>query len=231
MITHISLVTLCGQLLTTLGSLASVASITMARHRVNLGNALSSLGMAHIVVTLTSLDGESRSHTTAKCSIVLIAISSTTRTEEFKATISIPYEQGTLKAVGIDNQGNVVETRILKTAGEAVAIRLTCDNSSMNAGGEDVCFVTAELVDKDGIRVQDSEQKLRFEVKGNGVLEATGSADLKDTVSYKSNTRTTYKGMAMAVVRSSEKAGKATLIVSGKGIRQQINIRINSKKN
>lgn len=68
-------------------------------------------------------------------------------------------------------------------------------------------------------------------MKGNGVLEATGSADLKDAVSYKSNTRTTYKGMAMAVVRSSEKAGKATLIVSGKGIRQQINIRINSKNN
>ena len=161
----------------------------------------------------------------------LMAERSTTRTEEFKATISIPYEQGTLKAVGIDNQGNEVETRILKTAGKAIAIRLTCDNSSMNAGGEDVCFVTAELVDKDGIRVQDSEQKLRFEVKGNGVLESTGSADLKDTVSYKSNIRTTYKGMAMAVVRSSEKAGKATLIVNGKGIRQQVNIYINSKKN
>ncbi|MBQ0073478.1 MAG: DUF4982 domain-containing protein, partial [Prevotella sp.] len=127
----------------------------------------------------------------------LIGERPTTRAEEFKATFGIPYETGTLKAVGIDEQGKEAETRVLSTSGEATDIRLTIDGKLKN-GEEDVCFITAELIDRNGIRVQDAEQELRFEVKGNASIIATGTADLKDTVSYSNNTRKTYKGMAMA---------------------------------
>lgn len=148
----------------------------------------------------------------------------TSRKEQFKATIGIPYQPGTLKAVGVNEQGVEVETQILRTSGKAAAIRLTSDGNKLTAGEEDVCFVTVELVDKEGIRVQDAEQELRFEVKGAATLVATGSADLKDTVSYTASTRKTYKGMAMAVVRAKAKGGKATLIVTGNGIKKQISL-------
>lgn len=151
----------------------------------------------------------------------LIGERSTTRAEEFKATFSIPYKAGTLKAAGVDAQGNETESRTLSTSGEAVDIRLTTDGK-LNSSDQDVCFITAELIDKDGNRVQDAEQELRFEVKGNGTLIATGSGDLKDTVSYTNSTRKTFKGMAMGVVRSNGKSGIVTLTVSGKGIKKQI---------
>lgn len=154
----------------------------------------------------------------------LVGESQTSRNEQFKATFSVPYSAGTLKAVGIDEKGNEMEVQTLTTSGDAVAIRLTADNKNAAAG--DVCFVTAELVDKNGIRVQDAEQELKFEVKGNATLMATGSADLKDIVSYANSTRKTYKGMAMAAVRQNVNGAKnITVVVTGKGgIRQTIRI-------
>ncbi len=154
----------------------------------------------------------------------LIGERPTTRAEEFKATFKVPYQAGTLKAVGVDDQGNEVENRTLTTAGKVAGIRLTTDGNKLTANEDDVCFVTVELVDKNGIRVQNAEQELHFEVKGNATLVGTGTGNLKDTVSYTNSNRKTYKGMAMAVVRSNGKGGKATLIVTGKGIRKQINL-------
>lgn len=154
----------------------------------------------------------------------LIGERPTTRAEQFKATFGIPYQVGTLKAVGVDAQGNEVESRTLSTSGEVADVRFTTDGQ-LKPGEQDVCFVNVELIDKDGIRVQDADQELRFEVKGNATLIASGSADLKDTVAYTSNVHKTYKGMAMAVVRSNGKGGKATLTVTGKGIKKQITIK------
>lgn len=151
----------------------------------------------------------------------LVAERPTTRNEQFKATFTLPYEAGTLKAVGVDNQGKEVESRTLCTTGDAIGIRLTADKSSLSKEDPDVCFVTAELIDKDGNRVQDADEELRFEVKGNGTLIATGSADLKDTVSYSTPTRKTWKGMAMAAVRMTAKS-KVTVTVSGKNFKKQI---------
>lgn len=145
----------------------------------------------------------------------------TTRTEEYKATISVPYEAGILKAVGVDEKGREVESRTLQTSGEAVDLRCTVDSPCSDG----ICFVVVELIDRNGVRVQDAEQELSFEVKGNATLLATGSANLKDTVSYSSNTRNTYKGMAMAVVRSNGKSGKTILTISGKGIKKQVAVR------
>lgn len=154
----------------------------------------------------------------------MVAERPTTRKEEFKAIISIPYETGTLKAVGIDANGNEVETRTLCTTGEAVGIRLTADKSHLSANDPDVCFINAELIDKDGNRVQDADQEMRFEVKGDATLLATGSADLKDTVSYSNSTHKTWKGMAMAAVRMTSKSKKVTVTAICKGIKKQITL-------
>lgn len=152
----------------------------------------------------------------------MVAERPTTRNEQFKAIISIPYEAGTLKAVGVDGNGNEVESRTLCTAGKAVGIRLTADKSHLSASDPDVCFVNAELIDKNGNRVQDADQELRFEVKGDATLLATGSADLKDTVSYSNSTHKTWKGMAMAAVRVSPKSKKVTVTAVCKGFKKQI---------
>ena len=151
----------------------------------------------------------------------LVAERTTSRKEQFKAEISIPYAPGTLKAVGVDENGKEVESRTLQTAGAPAAIRLTADRSTMSANGQDLAFVIAELVDANGIPVPNADAELTFEVKGSATLAGSGSANLQDTVAHTTPCHKTYKGRAMAVVRSALKGGRATLTVSAKGIKTQ----------
>jgi beta-galactosidase len=120
--------------------------------------------------------------------------------------------------VGIDEAGNVQEERILATAGEPAKIRLTADKRRMKADGQDLIYVIAEVVDKQGRVMPIADNRLQFTLQGAGIIEATGSADLKDSEAYSGTSRKVWKGRAMAVVRSTSKKGKITLKVSSPGL-------------
>ncbi|HLP05004.1 MAG TPA: glycoside hydrolase family 2 TIM barrel-domain containing protein, partial [Paludibacter sp.] len=81
----------------------------------------------------------------------LIGEQATADEQQFKATFTVPYTAGVLKAVGVEN-GKEVESAILKTAGEAAAIKLTADRKEMTADGQDLIFVTVEITDKNGVQ-------------------------------------------------------------------------------
>lgn len=138
--------------------------------------------------------------------------------QEYKATFSIPYEAGQLKAVGLDN-GVVVEEHVLQTAGTGIQIRLTADCRNIKADGQDLSFITVEIVDKDGFVVPDAENLLNFKVKGPGRIIAAGSANLKDTDCYVSNQHKAWKGRAIVVIRNNGKKGKIRLSVESAGLK------------
>lgn len=139
------------------------------------------------------------------------------REQQFKAVFPIPYEPGILKAVGME--GDVeIETSILKTAGRATSIRLVADRTRLKANGQDLAFVTVEILDKDGVIEPNATSRLSFDLKGTGVIAAVGNGDLKDTDPYISNHRKAWKGRAMVVIKSGRKSGKAILKVSSPGL-------------
>ena len=142
----------------------------------------------------------------------------TSREQQFKAVYALNYEEGTLRAVGLDEAGNVQEERVLSTAGKPAKIRLTADKRQMKADGQDLIYVIAEVLDKEGRVMPIADNRLQFSIKGAGVIEATGSADLKDSESYSKASRKAWKGRAVAVVRSIGKTGKITLNVSSPGL-------------
>ena len=88
----------------------------------------------------------------------------------------------------------------------------------MKADGLDLIYVIAEVLDKEGRVMPIADNRLQFTIKGAGVIEATGSADLKDSESYVNTSRKAWKGRAIAVVRSNGKTGKVTLRVSSPGL-------------
>ena len=148
----------------------------------------------------------------------LIGEQPTEREQEFKAVFSVPYSPGILKAVGIEN-GQEVEAQKLATAGEPVQIRLTADRTVIIADGQDLSFVTVEILDKEGRVNPNAEHRLTFEVKGSGVIAAVGNADLKDTDCYVGNTRKAWKGRAIVVLKSMKKNGTIRLKVKADGLR------------
>lgn len=144
----------------------------------------------------------------------LVATKNVDLSTEYKATITMPYQPGTLRAVAVDANGNQVSETVIKTSGEPAAIRLTADKTTIKADGHDLSYITMEVVDKDGNIVPDASVSADVNVTGAATFMSAGSASFKDLEPLASPHVTTYKGRAIIVVRSKNKAGKATVSVT-----------------
>ena len=134
-------------------------------------------------------------------------------------TAPLPYQPGILRAEGVTEEGQPVSVS-LSTAGQPCQIRLTADKSTFLADGQDLIYVTVEILDRNGLVCPDAAIPLTATVKGAGSLLSFASADLKDTSVYTDAHCTTWKGRALLAVRSSAKSGTVSLTVKGDGLSQ-----------
>ena len=138
---------------------------------------------------------------------------------ECKAVFTLPYQPGILRAEGMTEEGLPVSVS-LSTAGQPCQIRLTADKSTFLADGQDLIYVTVEILDRNGLVCPDAAIPLTATVKGSGSLLSFASADLKDTSVYTDAHCTTWKGRALLAVRSSAKSGSVSVTVKGDGLSQ-----------
>jgi beta-galactosidase len=137
--------------------------------------------------------------------------------DELHVVWRVAFEPGTLKAVSKKN-GKTVLTKTIKTAGKPARIALTADRKNIKADGNDLSFITARIVDKEGNLVPDADNLIEFSITGNATIAATDNGYQADTTSFTSNKRQAWKGMALAIVRSTLKKGNSTLIVKTPGL-------------
>jgi len=130
--------------------------------------------------------------------------------DKYIAVFEVPYQPGELKATTYEN-GKESAVKILKTAGEPVAIRLTPDRTLINADTKDLSFATIELVDAEGQVVPVDSIMLNLSVTGSGRLAASGNANPGDMTSVNNTLVKTWKGKAQVVIRPS---GTGTAIIS-----------------
>ena len=143
------------------------------------------------------------------------------RSTEFKAVFSVPYEPGTLRAEAGD------KSVTLSTAGEPARLRLTADKSMLKADGQDLVYITVEVVDAQGRVCPDAAIPCEAFVQGQGRLMAFATADLQDREPKTSSHVTTWKGRALLVVRSGKSKGKAQVKI--KSSLPTANLTINTK--
>ena len=136
-----------------------------------------------------------------------IGTKAVSQSTEYKAVFTVPYEAGTLRAEAGGKRAT------LSTAGEPARLRLTADRYVMTAGGQDLSFITVEVIDRKGRVCPNAAIPCEAIVKGQGTLLSFASADLKDCEPYTSPRVTTWKGRALLVVRSSQKKGKAQVCI------------------
>jgi beta-galactosidase len=137
--------------------------------------------------------------------------------DKYIAVFEVPYQPGELKAIAIEN-GKVIASKVLKTAGEPAAIRLTADRNPIKADRNDLSFVKVEVVDKDGLLVQTDSVRIQISTSGAGELAASGNASPFDMESVNGKVIKTFKGKAMAIVRPYTKSGKIILKVVAEGL-------------
>ena len=88
----------------------------------------------------------------------------------------------------------------------------------MSADGHDVIYVRVELIDEEGLTVPGSDRKLHASVDGAGILSAFGSANPITDENYTAGSFTSFRGTAMAIIRSGYETGACTLSISGEGL-------------
>ena len=131
------------------------------------------------------------------------------RSTEYKAVFTIPYQPGTLRAEAGGKKA------ILETASAPAKLRLHTWTQGLYlmADGQDLAFITIEVIDKAGRVCPEAAIPCEVTVSGTASLLAAASADLTDTEPYTSPRVTTWKGRALIVLRSGLKAGKAKVSV------------------
>lgn len=149
------------------------------------------------------------------------------------ATFQVAYQPGELKAVVL-NGTKEGESTILRSYGEPAALRVICDRTGLHADGQDLAFVTVELVDKDGNIVPDSDRKIHFESIATASTELSnrsqqsaatiyaGNASPTDMESFRNMNPRLFEGRAHAIVRTSIKPERFTLTISSDDLQPQV---------
>ena len=141
--------------------------------------------------------------------------------DELHVMWRVLFTPGIVKAVSRKN-GKIILTKEIKTARKASRIELIADKKILKADGKDLSFVTVRILDKDGNPLPDADNPLKFSISGPGIIAGTDNGYQADTVSLKSNLRNCWKGLALAIIQSTEKKGNITLTVSSPGIKSAI---------
>jgi beta-galactosidase len=130
---------------------------------------------------------------------------------------NVPFEKGTLKAIA-RNKGKQVATDELKTAGEPAKIILTTDKSKLSNNWDDVSFVTATIVDANGVVCPNSDKPIQFSIAGSGVISAVDNGDHNSHELYQITQRNTYKGTCIALIKANASIGKIAIKASAPGL-------------
>ena len=125
----------------------------------------------------------------------------------------VPYEPGTLKAVGTKD-GVAVVTVEVSTTGEPAAIRLSADRTDLHADRRDVAHLVVEVLDAQGRVVPTAENEITFSVQGEGRLIGVDNGNPQSHDSYKADHCKAFSGMCLAVVQSAAKAGTIRIAAS-----------------
>ena len=130
----------------------------------------------------------------------------------------VVYEPGELRVVAY-RQGRVWATATTKTAGAAAALALAPDRSVLHADGQDLVFVTARVVDKDGLSAPRAEDRIQFSIEGPGEIVATDNGDATSFEPFPSHARKAFSGQALVIVRARRgEAGTITLRARADGL-------------
>jgi beta-galactosidase len=131
---------------------------------------------------------------------------------------TVPYQPGTLKAVGMKD-GKVVSEVAVSTAGAPAAIRLTADRSTIFADRRDVAHVTVQILDAQGSLVPVADNEVTFEVKGAGRIIGLDNGNPISHEAFQGDHRKAFNGLCLAIVQSAAEPGRIQLIATSPALR------------
>ncbi|KAF9876166.1 beta-galactosidase [Colletotrichum karsti] len=129
----------------------------------------------------------------------------------------VKYEPGEVHVVTYKN-GKEWANDTVRTTGDATGLRLKADRTSIAADGEDLSFVTVEIVDSDGNVVHLANNKISVSVTaGSGQILATDNGHPADYTIFTSLERSAFHGLLLTIV-SANGAGNVVIMAQSDGL-------------
>ena len=119
---------------------------------------------------------------------------------EYHLMWRVKFEPGEVKAVA-RKDGKVVADKVIRTAGAPAALSLTADRTHFgkNPNGDNLAFITVEVVDKDGNLCPRAEDQIFFDVEG-GRIVGTDNGNPVSMERFKEPKRKAFNGKCLVVV-------------------------------
>jgi len=130
----------------------------------------------------------------------------------------LPYEPGTLTAIGQTTNGQEICRDTLTTTGPAARVQLLPDVRTLAANGKDICHLEFQVVDAQGLRVPDAASAVTFAVTGPGKILGLGNADVNSVEDCKGNIHSVFQGRGLAILQSGTAAGKVSITATATGL-------------
>jgi beta-galactosidase len=132
----------------------------------------------------------------------------------------VKYAPGKLVAKG-KRDGRTFET-VVETTGEPAAVMLEPDRKTLAANGTDISLITVRIVDAEGRTVPVANNAVTFSVTGGGQLIGLGNGDPSCHESDKSNRRSAFNGLCLAIVQSMRANGGMEIRAESPGLKSGV---------
>ena len=132
----------------------------------------------------------------------------------------VVYQPGELKVVAYNEDGEIAEEKVIKTAGKPAAIKLTPDRTTLNADGEDLCYLNVSVTDKEGNPVPTDNRLINVKVTGAGSFKAIANGDPTCLEMFHKPQMHLFSGQLTILVQSCSESGIIEVEVSGKGVKK-----------
>ncbi len=130
----------------------------------------------------------------------------------------VPYQEGTLSAVGSIGGKKAAEDRV-ETTGIPASLKLEPFGNEMLADGEDEIPVKVSILDEKGRVVPTADNEVVFRLEGPGSIAGVANGDPSSHEPDKGGQRRAFNGHCMAVLRSGETPGEVVLIAESKDLK------------
>ena len=137
------------------------------------------------------------------------------------AHYKVPYEAGCLRAAAYDENGQVIATDSRHSFGDATALVVSPESTTMRADGRDLIYIDISAVDKDGFPVENANNRVKIKVSGAGRLVGMDNGDSTDYEQYKSDNRRMFSGKLLVVIAAKCEPGEIKVSVSSEGMETQ----------
>jgi beta-galactosidase len=125
----------------------------------------------------------------------------------------VPYEAGTI-AAQCANGGPRHE---LRTAGAPAKIVLSADQPNTGTTWDDVVYITAQVVDANGVQVPTASPSITFAATGPAEIVAVDNGENASHESFQGVTRSAWEGQCLAILRATS-AGRISVKATAPGL-------------